>query len=72
MKHLLPGRNEIFVLVALAMVCTLVVAITRQYGLCLALLGGGLFLISALMGLNRSIQLRRAQAPVAESNLRVD
>lgn len=67
MKNRLPRRQELLILLALSVVCTLVVRITGKYDMALAFTGAPIFLVAALMGLRRHGQLTtEAEAPEVE------
>jgi len=55
MKNRLPRPRELAILAALAVVCTVIVAITGKYDVGLAILGAPVFLVASLMGLRRGI-----------------
>ncbi len=60
MKDKLPRPRELMLFAVLSVVCTAIVAAIGRYDVGLAFLGAPLFLVSALMGLNRSGDLRRS------------
>jgi len=59
MKNRLPRRQELIVLIALSLLCTVIVGVTGKYDVGLAVLGAPVFLVAALMG------FRRGSAPAA-------
>lgn len=56
MKRLLPGRVELAVLTALALLCTLIAGLFEQRDAALALAAVPLFITAAVMGLRRNWQ----------------
>jgi hypothetical protein len=62
MMNRLPRPREMAVFVVMAIVCTVILAVTKKYDVGLALLGGPVFLVSAIMGLNRHAELNKPQA----------
>lgn len=64
MRKLLPRRREFTVLLVMAAICTLVVALSTQRDVALAVMGMPVFLVSCLMGLRRSEEHRRTSGQV--------
>jgi hypothetical protein len=62
MWNRLPRPREFAVLFAMAVVCTVILAITKEYHAGLAILSGPVFIVSAVMGLNRHAALNKASA----------
>jgi hypothetical protein len=62
MWNRLPRPREFAVLFAMAVVCTVILAITKEYHAGLAILSGPVFVVSAVMGLNRHTALSKASA----------
>ena len=62
MWNRLPRPREFAVLLAMAVVCTIILAITKEYHAGLAILSAPLFIVSAVMGLNRHAELNKASA----------
>jgi hypothetical protein len=62
MWNRLPRPREFAVLFGMAVVCTVILALTKEYQAGMAILSGPVFLVSALMGLNRHSQLNDASA----------
>jgi hypothetical protein len=62
MWNRLPRPREFAVLFAMAVVCTAILAITKEYHAGLAILSGPVFIVSAVMGLNRHAALNKASA----------
>ena len=62
MKNRFPRRQEMFVLIALSLLCTVVVKVTGKDDVGLAVLGAPVFLVAALMGFRRV-----GSAPAAET-----
>ena len=60
MWNRLPRPREFAVLLAMAVVCTIILAITKEYHAGLAILSGPVFIVSAVMGLNRHAALNKA------------
>ena len=60
MWNRLPRPREFAVLFAMAVVCTVILAVTKEYQAGLAILSGPVFLVSAVMGLNRRMALDQA------------
>ena len=54
MKNRFPRRQELFALIALSLLCTLIVTLTGKNDVGLAVLGAPVFLVAALMGLRRA------------------
>jgi hypothetical protein len=57
MWNRLPRPREFAVLCAMAVVCTVILAVTKEYHAGLAILSGPVFVVSAIMGLNRHASL---------------
>ena len=68
MKDKLPRPRELLLFAALSIICTAIVAGIGRYDVGLAFLGAPLFLVGAVMGLNRSGDLRRS----ADADVRAD
>lgn len=64
MRNRLPGLREWGVLAAMALVCTIIAAFSSKIDVALLLLGPPLFLVAALMGLNRKGELFTPREPV--------
>ena len=62
MSNRLPRPREFAVLFAMAVICTVILAITKEYHAGLAILSGPVFVVSAVMGLNRHAALNKASA----------
>ena len=62
MWNRLPRPREFAVLFAMAVGCTVILAVTKEYQAGMAILSGPVFLVSAVMGLNRHSQLNDASA----------
>ena len=60
MWNRLPRPREFAVLFAMAVICTVILAITKEYQAGMAILSGPVFLVSAIMGLNRHYQTNDA------------
>ena len=67
MRDRLPRPRELAVFVAMAVVCTVILGVTGKYDVGLAVLGGPVFLISAVMGLNRHAQVTKLKLSSDES-----
>ena len=65
MWNRLPRPREFAVLCAMAVICTVILAITKEYHAGLAILSGPVFIVSAIMGLNRHAELNEASADEA-------
>jgi hypothetical protein len=67
MKNRIPRRQELMVLIALSLACTIVVQLTGKYDVGLAVLGAPVFLVAALMGFRRGsgVTASAATEPVA-------
>ena len=61
MKTALPGRAELAVFVAMALLGGILVAVSRQHDTVLFLVTLPVFLIPALMGFRRSLALRTVE-----------
>jgi hypothetical protein len=68
MWNRLPRPREFAVLLGMALVCTVILAITKEYQTGLAILSGPLFLVSAIMGLNRHAELNKPPADQAPAD----
>ena len=62
MKHLLPGKIELFILLTLAIISTAIVAAAPKHDLGLAGASIPLFIFAAVMGLRRNWRLADAKA----------
>lgn len=63
MKRLLPGRVELSVLLALALVATLAASLMSRADVALFLVSMPLFFVATLMGLRRNGQLSARREP---------
>ena len=67
MKNRLPRRQELLILLALSVACTVIVRITGKPDVGLAFTGAPMFLVAALMGLRRHGELTgETPAPATE------
>jgi hypothetical protein len=66
MKNRLPRTRELAIFAAMALVCTLVVAITGKHEVGFAVLGAPVFFVGAMMGLRRSGELATGADEPAE------
>ena len=57
MKHLIPGKTEVMIFFAMAILCTGIVATTSKVDVGLAFLSVPIFICSAVMGLHRNWKL---------------
>ncbi|HEY1684946.1 MAG TPA: hypothetical protein VGG19_09295 [Tepidisphaeraceae bacterium] len=62
MKHLLPGKIELAILLTLAVISTLVVALAPKHDVGLAAAAIPVFIFAAVMGLKRNWRLAEAKA----------
>jgi hypothetical protein len=67
MKHLLPGKIELSILLTLAIISTAIVAAAPKHDLGLAGAAIPLFIFAAVMGLRRNWRLADAKAEVRVS-----
>jgi hypothetical protein len=58
MKNKLPRPRELMLFAALALVATVIVGLVGKHDVAIAFAGGPLFLVGAIMGLNRSGDLK--------------
>jgi len=67
MKKFLPGRTEVLIFLAAALICAGIVQTSEVYDLSLSLLSIPVFICAALMGMHRSGFLRgTVQQPVRQ------
>lgn len=66
MKRLIPGRVEMGVLVALAVVATVAASLFARPDVALFAVSMPLFFVSTLMGMRRNGQLSARRSPPAE------
>jgi hypothetical protein len=70
MKNRFPRRQELVVLIAISLLCTVIVGVSGKYDVGLAVLGVPVFLVAALMGFRRvsmpapAIEAATVTAPV--------
>ncbi len=62
MKNLIPGRVELMILLAAAVTCTVVVAVSPIFDLTMAGVAVPLFFLSGLLGLRRNARLAEIRA----------
>jgi hypothetical protein len=65
MKNRFPRRNELLVLIAISLLCTVIAAMTGKYDVGLAVMGAPVFLVAALMGFRRDT--RSSASPPVEA-----
>jgi hypothetical protein len=69
MKHLMPGRVELAILLTAAVTCTLVVALSPVFDLTMAGVAVPLFLVSGLLGLRRNAKLAAIRATTRRAEI---
>jgi hypothetical protein len=69
MKHLMPGRVELAILLTAAVTCTLVVALSPIFDLTMAGVAVPLFLVSGLLGLRRNAKLAAIRATTRRAEM---
>lgn len=69
MKHLMPGRIELAILLTAAVTCTLVVAFSPVFDLTMAGVAVPLFLMSGLLGLRRNAKLAAIRATTRRAEM---
>lgn len=69
MKHLMPGRIELVILLTAAVTCTLVVAFSPVFDLTMAGVAVPLFLMSGLLGLRRNAKLAAIRATTRRAEM---
>jgi hypothetical protein len=66
MKNRLPRTRELAIFAAMALICTLIVAIIGKHEVGFAVMGAPVFFVGAMMGLRRSGELATGADEPAE------
>jgi hypothetical protein len=71
MKHLIPGKTEVMIFFAMAVLCTGIVAAAPKLDVALAFLSVPLFITCAVMGLQRNWKLAEVREEATASSRQV-